>query len=133
MRTASLKTFPQTKTKIRYRGCMGNGLPQLLVQGGGIRTSVIQRGGWKNHSWSSIAEMSEFDLFRLCFPDNYIWEVNKEARGSNENASNNIGQGANQEDIAELRRQGLKVENEERLPENLPTSENENQIPEVHG
>ena len=34
-------------------------------------------------------------------PDN-----NKEARGSNENASNNIGQGANQEDIAEARRQG---------------------------
>ena len=47
MRTASLKTFPQTKTKIRYWGCMGNGLPQLLVQGGGIRTSVIERGGGK--------------------------------------------------------------------------------------
>ena len=57
-------------------------------------------------------------------PDN-----NKEARGSNKNASNNIGQGANQEDIAELRRQGIKVENEECLPENLSTSENENQIP----
>ena len=51
-------------------------------------------------------------------PDN-----NKEARGSNENASNNIGQGANQEDIDELRRQGVKVENEDYLPENLPTSE----------
>ena len=59
-------------------------------------------------------------------PDN-----NKEARGSNENASNNIGQGANQEDIAELRRQGVDVENEDCLPENLPTSENENQIPGV--
>ena len=58
---------------------------------------------------------------------------NNEARGSNENASNNIGQGANQEDIAELRRQGVKVENEDCLPENLPTSENENQIPGVHG
>ena len=61
-------------------------------------------------------------------PDN-----NNEARGSNENASNNIGQGANQEDIAELRRQGFKVENEDCLPENLPTSENENQIPGMHG
>ena len=37
---------------------------------------------------------------------------NNEARGSNENASNNIGQGANQEDIAELRRQGVEVDNE---------------------
>ena len=25
--------------------------------------------------WSSIAEMSEFDLFRMCIPDHYIWEV----------------------------------------------------------
>ena len=75
MRTASLKTFPLAKTKIRYRGCMGNGLPRLLVQGGGIRTSVMQKGGWKNHSWISIAEMLEFDLFWMCFPDNYIWEV----------------------------------------------------------
>ena len=58
---------------------------------------------------------------------------NKEARGSNENASNNIGQGANQEDIAELRRQGVKVDNEDCLPENLPTGKNENQIPGVHG
>ena len=33
------------------------------------------KGGWKNHSWSSIAEMSEFDLFRICFPENFIWEV----------------------------------------------------------
>ena len=61
-------------------------------------------------------------------PDN-----NKEARGSNENALNNIGQGANQEDIAELRRQGVEVKNEECLPENIPTSKNENQIPGVHG
>ena len=61
-------------------------------------------------------------------PDN-----NQEARGSNDNLSNNIGQGANQEDIAELRRQGIEVENEDCLPENLPTSENENQIPGVHG
>ena len=52
-------------------------------------------------------------------PDN-----NKEARGSNENASNNIGQGANQEDIYELRRQGVEVEIEDCLPENLLTSEN---------
>ena len=52
-------------------------------------------------------------------PDN-----NKESRGSNENASNIIGHGANQEDIAELRRQGVEVENEDYLPENLPTSEN---------
>ena len=51
---------------------------------------------------------------------------NKEARGSNENAPNNIGQGANQKDIAELRRQGVEVENEDCLPENLLTSENEN-------
>ena len=58
---------------------------------------------------------------------------NKEVRGSNEDASNNIGQGANQEDIAELCRQGVKVENEDCLPENLPTIENENQIPGVHG
>ena len=60
-------------------------------------------------------------------------KVFKEARGSNENASNNIGQGANQEDISELRRQDVKVENDDCLPENLPTSENENQIPGVHG
>ena len=53
-------------------------------------------------------------------PDN-----NQEARGSNENASNNIGQGANQEDIAELRRQVVEVENEDCLPVNLPTSVNE--------
>ena len=46
---------------------------------------------------------------------------------------NNIGQGANQEDIAELRRQGVEVDSEDCLPENLPTSENENQIPGVHG
>ena len=56
-------------------------------------------------------------------------DFDKEARGSNENASNNIGQGANQEDIAELFRQDVKVENEDCLPENLPTSENER----VHG
>ena len=49
---------------------------------------------------------------------------NKEAIGLNDNASNNIGQGANQEDIAELRRQGVEVENEDCLPENLLTSEN---------
>ena len=49
------------------------------------------------------------------------------------NASNNIGQGSNQEEISEIRRQGVKVENEEFLPENLPISENENQIPGVHG
>ena len=61
-------------------------------------------------------------------PDN-----NKEERGSKKNASNNIGQGANQEDIAELRRKGVEVENEDCLPENRPTSENENQIPGVHG
>ena len=61
-------------------------------------------------------------------PDN-----NKEARRSKENALNNIGQGSNQEDIDELRRQGVKVENEDYLPENLLTSENENQIPGVHG
>ena len=60
-------------------------------------------------------------------------EFNKETRGSNENALNNIGQEANQEDIAELRRQGVEVENEDCLPENLPTSENEHQIPGVHG
>ena len=61
-------------------------------------------------------------------PDN-----NKEARGSNENVSNNIGQGGNQEDIAELCRQGVEVDNEDCLPENLPSGENENQIPGVHG
>ena len=47
MRTASMKTFLLAKTKIRYRGCMGNELHQLLVQGGGIRTSVVQRGDGK--------------------------------------------------------------------------------------
>ena len=36
---------------------------------------------------------------------------NKEARGSNKNASNNIGQGDNQEYISEQRRQGVEVEN----------------------
>ena len=61
-------------------------------------------------------------------PDN-----KKESRVSNENASNNIGQGANQEDIAELRRQGVEVENEDCLPEKLPSGENKNQIPGVHG
>ena len=57
---------------------------------------------------------------------------NEKARGSNENASNNIGQGANQEDITELCRQDVEVENEDCLPENRPTSKNENQIPGVH-
>ena len=52
-------------------------------------------------------------------PDN-----NQESRGSNENTSNNIGQGANQEDIAELRWQGVEVENEDCLPENLPSGKN---------
>ena len=61
-------------------------------------------------------------------PDN-----NQEARGSNENTSNNIGQGSNQEDIAEIRRQGVEVENEDCLPEKLPSCKNENQIPGVHG
>ena len=61
-------------------------------------------------------------------PDN-----NQEARGSNENALNNIGRGANREDISELRRQGVEVENEACLPENLPSGENENQIPGLHG
>ena len=51
-------------------------------------------------------------------------DFNKEARGPNENASNNIGQGSNQEDIYEIRRQGVEVENEDCLPENLPTSKN---------
>ena len=51
-------------------------------------------------------------------PDN-----NQEARGSNNNTSNNIGQGANQEDIADLRRQGIEFENEDCLPENLPSGE----------
>ena len=55
----------------------------------------------------------------------------QEARGSNENTSNNIGQGENQEDIADLRRQGVEVENEDCLPENLPSCENENKIPGV--
>ena len=49
---------------------------------------------------------------------------NQEARGSNENTPNNIGQGENQEDIVELRRQGVEVENEECLPENLPSGKN---------
>ena len=61
-------------------------------------------------------------------PDN-----NQESRRSNENTSKNIGQGANQEDIADLRRQGIEVDNEDCLPENLPSCENENQIPGVHG
>ena len=60
-------------------------------------------------------------------------DINQEARGSNKNASNNIGQGANQEDISDLCRQGVKVENEECLPENLPSGENGNQIQGVHG
>ena len=41
-------------------------------------------------------------------PDN-----NKKERGSNKNASNNIGQRANQEDISEIHRQGVEVENED--------------------
>ena len=52
-------------------------------------------------------------------PDN-----NQEARGSNENTSNHIGQRANQENIVDLRRQGAEVENEDCLPENLPYGEN---------
>ena len=51
-------------------------------------------------------------------PDN-----EQEARRSNDNTSNNIGQGANQEDISDLRRQGVEVENEECLPENLPSGD----------
>ena len=58
---------------------------------------------------------------------------NKEARGSNENESNNIGQGSNQEDIAELRRKDVEVESEDCLSKNLPYGKNENQIPGVHG
>ena len=61
-------------------------------------------------------------------PDN-----NQEARGSNENTSNNIGQGANQEAISELQWQGAEVENEDCLPENLPSDKNEYQVPGVHG
>ena len=66
----------------------------------------------------------------LCAPEP---DNNQEARGSNDNTSNNIGQGANQEDIVELRRQDVEVENEDCLPENLPSGENENQIPVLHG
>ena len=65
---------------------------------------------------------------RVYEPDN-----NQETRGSNENTRNNIGQGANQEYIAELQRQGVEVENEDCLPENLPSGKNENQILGVHG
>ena len=61
-------------------------------------------------------------------PDN-----KQESRESNGNTSNNIGQGANQEDIAEIRRKVVEVENEDRPPENLHSGENENQIPGVHG
>ena len=61
-------------------------------------------------------------------PDN-----NQEARKSNEHTINNIIQWENQEDISEIRRQGVEVENEDCLPENLPFGENENQIPGVHG
>ena len=61
-------------------------------------------------------------------PDN-----NQESRGPNEKTSKNIGQGSNQEYIAKLRRQVVEVENEDCLPENLPSDENENQIPGVHG
>ena len=47
---------------------------------------------------------------RATEPDN-----NQEAKGSNENTSNNIGQGANQEYISELRLKGAEVENEDCL------------------
>ena len=73
--------------------------------------------------------MSEFDIFWMCFPDSSHLRApepdnNQESRGSNENTWNNIGQGANQDDIAELRQQGVEVENEDCLPENLPSGEN---------
>ena len=71
MRTASLKTFHLAKTKIRYQGCMGMGYPDYFYMEGDPNISDA-KGGWKNHSWISISEMSEFDLFQMCFPDNYI-------------------------------------------------------------
>ena len=46
----------------------------------------------------------------LCAPEP---DNNQEARGSNNNTSNNISQGANREDIAELRRQGIEVVNDD--------------------
>ena len=50
------------------------GYPNYFSKEGGPNISD-KKGGWKNYSWSLIAEMSEFDLFRMCLPDNYIWEV----------------------------------------------------------
>ena len=49
---------------------------------------------------------------------------NQEARGSNENTGKNIGRGADQEDIAELLQQDVETENEDCLPENLPSGKN---------
>jgi hypothetical protein len=43
-----------------------------------------------------------------------------DARSSTKNPTNNIGQGASEEGIAELRRQGIEIENEDCAPNNLP-------------
>ncbi|KAL7524687.1 hypothetical protein ACHAXR_004709, partial [Thalassiosira sp. AJA248-18] len=45
-------------------------------------------GGWNNFRWSQIAGMSELDLFRMCFPEEYIRdtiipETNKNINGEN--------------------------------------------------
>ena len=45
--------------------CLSRGDPNI----------IDAKGVWKNLSWSLIAEMLEFDIFRMCFPDNFIWEV----------------------------------------------------------
>ena len=45
--------------------CLSRGDPNI----------IDAKGVWKNLSWSLIAEILEFDLFRMCFPDNFIWEV----------------------------------------------------------
>ena len=57
--------------------------------------------------------------YRAPEPDN-----KQEARGTNDNTRNNIGRGSDQEDIAEIQLQGVKVENEDCLPENLLSGRN---------
>jgi hypothetical protein len=33
------------------------------------------RGSWEGHRWDHIAEFTELELFRLCFPEEYVERV----------------------------------------------------------
>ena len=33
------------------------------------------RGSWEGHRWDQISEFSELELFRLCFPEEYVERV----------------------------------------------------------